>query len=168
MKILMVLGALALGGCVVSQIESPQQLSDRLAAQRVTADTNRTRGQVRASPKESAARGSKTCTVKNMSRAMVIGLRHGGANIWTLHMVGEEYPLSTIYLRMEGKRYSAREDRGLALTPAMIEALKRDPELDIAWTNWPYGTSEEHKATLTGFSAAFDECDAFLKSPLGS
>lgn len=120
-----------------------------------------------AAPRTVIAEGLKSCRITNNTDFAVVGLKPAKLPLrWHMTAGREHYPGSNIYFLIDGKRYSTPQNKGYVLDAAIMGALFRDLPAAVSWTGWPYGETKQSVVTLTGFTAAFEECRAFLAKPL--
>ena len=138
-------------------------------------------GMAIANPVSSPARGTKKCTItqiwsgykmrkagaasphseKHSSHFMAHVFKDGSVG---LAVSASTYPGSKVYFRLGGKRYTGDARHYVKMNRAALDALKSDQVVQFSWKDWPYGSEENDEDVLTGFSAAYDKCAAFLKS----
>lgn len=72
------------------------------------------------------------------------------------------YPGGTVYLMIDGKRYSSRSNTWIQLDAPALAALKQDKLIDFTYPHWPDRNEISRKDIFSGFTAAYDECLMFL------
>jgi hypothetical protein len=74
----------------------------------------------------------------------------------------DTYPGSRFYFMVDGSRYSGDARYQIALDSKAAMALKQDKPVDFTYTIWPYRNEVSRKDVFSGFTAAYDECRAYL------
>jgi len=142
-----------------------------------------------ADKKESAAKGIKTCFIKQYTSA------YKAKQLWPLRdnpytyvysskssnihfrverggsvgvAVGESaYPGMKSFFLIGSGRYSADGDHYADVSGA-LPALKQDVEIKYAWHNWPHRTEINETDVFAGFSEAYSNCLKFLRGETSS
>lgn len=138
-----------------------------------------------AEKKNSEARGTKSCHVKQWQSAYLARKRidtvtrtvsHYSSDmsdvfvrVYANGRVGiavteDTYPGTNAYFLIAGKRYSADGDSYASLDSHALDALKRDEVIKFSWTNWPYRNEVNREDVLAGFKQAYDDCLGFLRT----
>jgi hypothetical protein len=112
----------------------------------------------------SVASGEISCVVKRPDAPLMafIGEIPSGLTWRYLTAITGDglYPGSTVYLSVDGERFSGEER--IELTEDLLAALKNGERVFISWSPWPWGDRRETSVSLSGFSTAYDKCLANL------
>jgi hypothetical protein len=178
--------ALLLAGC--SQTLAPlPNVQQEIADRKVVEYEKDLQEKAFADKKESAAKGTKTCFIKQYTSA------YKAKQLWPLRDNPYTYVYSSkssnIHFRVErggglgvavsestypgmksffligSRRYSAEGDHYADVTDA-IPALKQDVEIKYAWHDWPHRSESNQTDVFAGFSDAYSNCVKYLRGEI--
>lgn len=110
--------------------------------------------------KESKASGQVKCSIYSPAGKMLFMLFRSadGHDLQRVSFIGRKHPGSTLYVNIDGERFSANEDDIIYWgQEKVIQKLLEGHELWAEWTDWPNRHGETH-AYLAGFSEKHEEC----------
>jgi hypothetical protein len=131
----------------------------------VSATTGVTAERWSVSKRDSAASGNMACSIMAVNSPLFFAMvktSSGESGAFVTAVDGDDvYPGSTVYLAIDGERFSGEER--ILVTPSLLDALLRGSTAHIEWTPWPYGGVRETSASLSGFASVYDECSSFIQ-----
>ena len=180
--------ALLLAGCYQANAPVPN-VQQEIAERKAVEYEKDLQEKAFADKKESAAKGIKTCFIKQYTSA------YKAKQLWPLRdnpytyvysskssnihfrverggsvgvAVGESaYPGMKSFFLIGSGRYSADGDHYADVSGA-LPALKQDVEIKYAWHNWPHRTEINETDVFAGFSEAYSNCLKFLRGETSS
>lgn len=169
---------------VVSAAASCGPVVDPVAKIRSDMDQQDLQAKAYADKRSSPARGTEVCLVKQLTSAYLTRKklndeRETGyyipagttdfyvkverSGVAKISVSEDTYPGTMQYFLIAGRRYSSPEDEYVTLDNHALAALHAEQIVQFSWTDWPYGASHDGADILAGFTAAYNECLAFLR-----
>ena len=114
--------------------------------------------------KRTEASGQISCSVRRGGVSAILIELPGGQTARFLYATdgNSMYPGSTMWLSVDGRRFSGIEE--VPLEPDVLSALRTGRTAYVAWTPWPSGVVQEAEVSLAGFAEAYDECLAKIEA----
>lgn len=121
--------------------------------------------------KDNPAKGTKTCTVNQITSNYLKanGDGYGSSILFAdvnrdgsigLAVTEDTYPGTKAYFLVDGHRYSGDGENYVTVPAA---AMIAESVVSYTYTDWPYGGDHSGEDVLGKFKAAYDDCLAFLR-----